>query len=216
MVNEDQHKILQAINEGKSSESEIVSHTDLPIELVRYYLGELDKGEYVRVARAWSFDGERGYSDSRLTDKGKVAATQLDKVLPSSNSVVNNLTITGSSVTAPIGIFQNSGGNTFNANQSIDTKIAETISIVDSFYKAVEPIPEVEREFSKVHLDNLKAEIKAPDRRDPKKIRAYFAAFVSVIAPFMMLVANSTDFLNNLTDFGERIGVEIPQIPKQP
>jgi hypothetical protein len=126
----------------------------------------LKDDDYLRVARSLDMDGY-AYSGCYLLPKGKVAATQPDKLLNSS-SIVSNITISGS-VNAPIGLFQNASNNTFNANQTSDTKITETIKIIDSSHKALEPLPEVEREFSTIHLDNLKEEVKAQIAETPKR-----------------------------------------------
>jgi hypothetical protein len=214
MLNDDQLAILQAISGGKTSEAKIVQQTGLTLELVRYYLEEFEKDDYMQIAHSRDYMGELSYADCWLKPKGKVAATQPDKILNSSNSIINNLSIVESSVNAPIGIFQDSAGSTFNANQDVDINVAETIKIVDSFYQAVESLPDNERELSIVHLNNLKEEIQSPNRRDPKKIRAYFLAFLGIVSAATTFLTNTTDFMNNATDFGQRIGIEIPQLPK--
>ncbi|XHX80083.1 MAG: hypothetical protein RBJ76_09210 [Stenomitos frigidus ULC029] len=214
MLNEDQLTILRAVNDGQASEVQIVQQTGLALELIRYYLEVLEKEDYIQAIHGRDYKADLYYQHCQLRPKGKVAATQPDKLLNSPGSTIINLSIVGSSVNAPIGIFQDSTGNTFNANQNINSQVAETIKIIDSFYQAVEALPNNERELSIVHLNNLKEEIQSPSRRDPKKIRAYFLAFLSIVSAATTFLTNTTDFMNNATDFGQRIGIEIPKIPK--
>lgn len=213
-LNGKQLQILTAISEKDCSMStyEYLCNKliDLPESLIKYYLDDLNKQGYIEYYQL---------SKSpfiRLTSKGKVAVenpedlTQPNSVIPMNNNT-NNISISGS-INSPINILQDADNNTVTINQNIDQNIAEVIKSLDFLQKEIQTFPENQKEIATVHLDDLREEITTEERRNPKKIKAYFMAFLGIALPLLGYVANTTDFINNLTDLGEKFNIEVPKL----
>ncbi|MBC6418697.1 MAG: winged helix-turn-helix domain-containing protein [Prochloron sp. SP5CPC1] len=85
-MNDEQRKILQAIDQGSKSTHAIAEKTGLKKHLVNYYLEEFEKDGYF-IAHRESQSGERNFDCLILKDKGKVAIENPDDLLePTSTS----------------------------------------------------------------------------------------------------------------------------------
>jgi hypothetical protein len=143
--------------------------------------------------------------------KGQVAVENPEDLIQPPSPVMNNFHISGS-VNAPISILQDSDNNTLNITQNVDQSVTEVLKSIDYLSQAIQDFPEDEKEIATVHLDDLKKEFQEAEQRNPKKIRAYFLAFLGIALPLLVCVTNITDFLNNLTDLSDKFNIELPQI----
>jgi predicted transcriptional regulator len=88
---EAQVAILRAIKERKTDTSKISEATGLSVELVKYYLMEMQKEGFLRCSNPMAVDGHRDYALCHLEPKGEVALENPDFLLKS-NQVSRNQT----------------------------------------------------------------------------------------------------------------------------
>jgi DNA-binding PadR family transcriptional regulator len=199
-------KLLEAIY-YKQDLAQLRRQFDWTHDQLRYYAEELQKDDYISIYE------EIGGSHYRLTPKGKVAIKSPDKINDDSSIGMNSINITGS-INAPISFLQNSDQNTVNITQNINQNITETLKSIDCLSQYIKKFPENKREIANVHLEDLKQEVEKHEQSKPQKIRAYFMAFIGIALPLLSCVANTTDFLNNVTDLASKFSIELPEIPK--
>ncbi|ACK69742.1 hypothetical protein PCC7424_1295 [Gloeothece citriformis PCC 7424] len=202
ILNEKYLKILKAIDEEKSL-SEIASNLGYPIQ---DYLDILEKHEYCKIIRL------RWGSSVSLTPKGRIALHSPEDLIETPNYPMNNnhINISGS-INAPIGFFQQSNNNIVSFNQGIDEqRITEILQSIQSLYQSIEEFPEEQKEIAIVNLHNLQEEIQEPQRRNIKKIKVYLVTLLGIAATLGTCVANTTDFVNNLTDVADKFNIELP------
>ena len=124
--------------------------------------------------------------------------------------MTNKITFTGP-INAPIGVLQNSDGNTVNITQNNNQNIQEIINSLEFLEKEVQVFPEEEKQEALVYLDQLKTEIK--DGQNPAKIRTFFKGLIKIVIPLASLIVNGADFANNVTDLATKFDVDISHIP---
>jgi DNA-binding MarR family transcriptional regulator len=216
-LNEKQLQVLKAVYEDNTSEEKLHEVLGWSIILISYYLEELEKQNYVKVARSRDTSGNHPTGNKvifvRILEKGIVTIENPEDLIQSNSTIpmTNNISISGS-VNSPINILQNADNNNVTINQNIDQNVAEIIKSLDFLQKEIQTFPENQKEIATVHLDDLREEITTEERRNSKKIKAYFMAFLGIALPLLGYVANTTDFVNNLTDLGEKFNIEIPKL----
>jgi hypothetical protein len=124
---------------------------------------------------------------------------------------VNNITF-NAPINSPIGVLQNSDGNTVNITQNNNQNIQEIINSLDFLEKEIQVFPEEEKQEALVYLDSLKTEIKSS--QNPAKIRTFFKGFLRIVTvPLLLsLIVNGADFANNVTDLATKFAVDISHI----
>lgn len=199
-------KLLEAIY-YKQDLAQLMQQFNWTPNLLKYYAEQLQEHGYLKI------DYHKGGRTYSLTHKGEVAIESPDKINDDSSIGMNSINITGS-INAPISFLQNSDQNTVNINQNINQNITETLKSIDCLSQYIKKFPENEREIANVHLEDLKHEVEKHEQSKPQKIRAYFLAFIGIALPLLSCLANTTDFLNNVTDLASKFSIELSEIPK--
>lgn len=207
-LNQKQLDILQAIQKGYRSDHKISDYLGCDVSLVGYYLEEMKKNGYVDVQHYEDYGGARKLVS--LTNKGKVALNNPDKLITVKTPTMNNINNFNAPINAPIGVLQNSDGNTVNITQNNNQNIQEIIKSLEFLEKEVQVFPEEEKQEALVYLDQLKTEIK--ESQNPAKIRTFFKGFMKIAIPLASLIINGADFANNVTDLATKFDVDISHI----
>ena len=115
-------------------------------------------------------------------------------------------------VYVPIGVWQNSDGNTVNITQNNNQNIQGIINSLEFLEKEIQVFPEEEKQEALVYLDQLKTEING--NQNPTKIRTFFKGFLRIVTvPLLIsLIVNGADFANNVTDLATKFDVDISHI----
>jgi DNA-binding MarR family transcriptional regulator len=198
------------IQRGCTSDIYVSQHLGLDVSLVGYYLEEMKQHGYVYVDNYDDFGGSRKLVS--LTDKGKVAANNPGKLITVKTPTMNNINNFNAPINAPIGVLQNSDGNTINIIQNNNQHIQDIINSLEFLEKEIQVFPEEEKQETLVYLDSLKTEIK--EKQDPAKIRTFFKGFLRIVSvPLLLsLIVNGANFANNVTDLATKFDVDISQI----
>lgn len=85
-LNKYQLDILNIIGKGQSNDGQISETLSLDINLVRYYLDEMQKEELIACARSRDNRGEISFPSCWLTPKGRVAAQNPENLIEPINS----------------------------------------------------------------------------------------------------------------------------------
>lgn len=208
-LNQKQLDILKAIQDGYESDIQISKYLDFDIALICHYLDEMKKEGYVEFHDIQLLGEPKQRAFTRLTDKGKVAVNYPDDLISEEKSNVNNITF-NAPINAPIGVLQNSDGNTVNITQNNNQNIQQIINSLEFLEKEIQVFPEEEKQEALVYLDSLKTEIK--EKQDPAKIRTFFKGFMRIAIPLASLIVNGADFTNNMTDLATKFDVDILHI----
>ena len=204
--------ILKAIQKGCQSDTQISKYLGFDIALVGHYLDEMKKEGYVEFNDIELLGvGEIKHRDfPRLTDKGKVAINNPEALINKETTTMNNINNFYAPIHAPIGVLQNSDGNTVNITQNNNQNIQEIINSLEFLEKEIQVFPKEEKEEALVCLSDLKEEIKGS--QNPIKIRILLRSFLAVALPLISLIVNGADFANNMTDLTTKYNVPMPQI----
>jgi hypothetical protein len=215
-LNEKQLGILKAIEkleptrEYGMSDVDIAQELNLDISLVGHYLDTLKDQKYIDFTKPHT---NRSISPSRfcikLIDKGKVAVNYPDALINDDSLKMNNINF-NAPINAPIGVLQNSDGNTVNITQNNNQNIQEIINSLEFLEKEIQVFPDEEKQEALVYLDQLKIEIK--EKQDPAKIRTFFKGFMRIAIPLASLIVNGADFANNMTDLANKFDVDISHV----
>jgi DNA-binding MarR family transcriptional regulator len=208
-LNQKHLDILQAIQKGCQSDDQISKCLGFDIALVGHYLDEMKKERYVEFNDIERFGETKQRAFLRLTDKGKVAVNYPDDLISEEKSNVNNITF-NAPINAPIGVLQDSDGNTVNIIQNNNQNIQEIINSLEFLEKEIQDFPDEEKQEALVYLDSLKTEIK--EKQDPAKIRTFFKGFMRIVIPLASFIVNGADFANNVTDLATKFDVDISHI----
>ncbi|MFM8293515.1 MAG: hypothetical protein ACKN9E_03075, partial [Microcystaceae cyanobacterium] len=138
-LNQKQLDILQAIQKGCRSDHEVSNYLNFEIALVRHYLDEMERHRYVYVEDYSDFGGSHKLVS--LADKGIVAINYPDDLILEEQSNMNNINF-NAPINAPIGILQNSDGNTINITQNNNQNIQEIINSLEFLEKEIQVFPE--------------------------------------------------------------------------
>jgi hypothetical protein len=175
-----------------------------------HYLDVMKEQGYISFLECSSYsDPRKSRVGINLTDKGVVAITSPDDLINEDNLTMNNINF-NAPINAPIGVLQNSDGNTVNITQNNNQNIQEIIKSLEFLEKEVQVFPEEEKQEALVYLDQLKTEIK--ESQNPAKIRTFFKGFVKIAIPLVSLIINGADFANNVTDLATKFDVDISHI----
>jgi predicted transcriptional regulator len=211
-LNQNQLDILRAIENGQWSDTEIAQELGLHISTVRYLLNVMKDQDLFDSHLTYNDEDSRKtkYIIHKLTDKGKVAINNPDDLIIEEDFMTNKITFTGP-INAPIGVLQNSDGNTVNITQNNNQNIQEIINSLEFLEKEVQVFPEEEKQEALIYLDSLKTEIKTS--QNPAKIRTFFKGFLKIATPVLIsLIVNGADFANNVTDLATKFDVDISHI----
>jgi DNA-binding MarR family transcriptional regulator len=210
-LNQKHLDILQAIQKGCESDDQISNYLGFDIALVGHYLDEMKKEGYLY------FNKHQGFGSSspkrihvELEDKGKVAVNYPEEVINEEVTTMNNINNFNAPINAPIGVLQNSDGNTVNITQNNNQNIQEIINSLEFLEKEIQVFPKEEKEEALVCLSDLKEEIKGS--QNPIKIRILLRSFLAIALPLIGLIVNGADFANNMTDLTTKYNVPMPQI----
>jgi predicted transcriptional regulator len=201
-LNQKQLDILQAIQKGCQSDTQISKRLGFDMALVGHYLDEMKKEGYVEFNDIERLGETKHREFIELTDKGKVAVNYPDDLISEEKSNMNSINF-NAPIHAPIGVLQNSDGNTVNITQNNNQNIQEIINILELLEKEIQVFPEEEKQDALVYLDQLKTEIKGD--QNPAKIRTFFKGFMKIVIPLASLIVNGADFANNATDLATKL-----------
>jgi|694.fasta_scaffold31574_8 DNA-binding MarR family transcriptional regulator len=217
-LNEKQLDILKAIEKLELIEQygmtdvDIAQEINLDISLVGHYLDVLKDQKYIDFAKPHDdFSISPSRFRIKLIDKGKVAINYPDALINDDSLKMNNINF-NAPINAPIGVLQNSDGNTVNITQNNSHNIQEIINSLEFLEKEIQVFPEEEKQEALVYLDSLKTEIKSS--QNPAKIRTFFKGFLKIatIPVLISLIVNGADFANNVTDLATKFDVDISHI----
>lgn len=215
-LNEKQLDILKAIEKLEliqqygMSDVDIAQELNFDISLVGHYLDVLKDQKYIDFTKPHTnFSISPSRFRIKLIDKGKVAINCPDALINDDSLKMNNINF-NASINAPIGVLQNSDGNTVNITQNNNQNIQEVINSLEFLEKEVQVFPKEEKEEALVCLSDLKEEIKGS--QNPIKIRILLRSFLAIALPLIGLIVNGADFANNMTDLTTKYNVPMPQI----
>ncbi|MDJ0702297.1 MAG: COR domain-containing protein [Leptolyngbyaceae cyanobacterium MO_188.B28] len=115
------------------------------------------------------------------------------------NEAKDNAQVTASHFT------QTSGANT-----------AELLQIIANLRQITAQFPPDVREDITIDLDDVEAEINKPDdQRSQARLKKRLLALLAATSVLAGSVAQVTDFVNNITDLGSKVGIEL-QLPSSP
>ena len=99
-----------------------------------------------------------------------------------------------------------------NFSQNITQNVDEIMKTIASLREMAQKFPEVQREEAMVHLDDLQEDIITPEKQKPQRIKTRIVALLTIAG----LVAGTADFVNNVLELSEKLGIPInisvPQI----
>lgn len=208
-LNQKQLDILKAIQKGCQSDDQISNYLGFDITLVGHYLDEMKKEGYVYFEDSNALGRRTRKAFIELENKGKVVINCPGDLISEKQSNVNHITF-NAPIHAPIGVLQNSDGNTVNITQNNNQNIQEIINSLEFLEKEIQVFPEEEKQEALVYLDQLKTEIKG--NQNPAKIRTFFKGFMRIVIPLASLIVNGADFANNVTDLATKFDVDISHI----
>jgi DNA-binding MarR family transcriptional regulator len=216
-LNQKQLDILKAIKKLKLTQrsslfgNHIAQELNFDDSLVGHYLDNLKNQGYINFIQDGVSSSPLIRGGIELTDKGVVAITSPDDLINEDNLIMNNISF-NAPINAPIGVLQNSDGNTVNITQNNNQNIQEIINSLEFLEKEIQVFPEEEKQEALVYLDQLKTEIK--ESQNPAKIRTFFKGFLRIVSvPLLLsLIANGADFANNVTDLATKFDFDISHI----
>lgn len=201
-LTEEHIKLLEAIHEQQDF-SEFRQKLNWTLNLFKYYAEELQKYGYLEI---YAHRGGRTYS---LTNKGKVALENPDKVRNDSSMGMNNSNISGS-INAPIGeFFQNSNQNTVNLQHNIIT-----IDYINHLFQEIQNLPKTEKKLAIIYLEDLKTEVEKGEQSDPERVKAYWFAFSGVFLPYLDQMSNIADVIEVIKKLDNKLEIELPTLEK--
>ena len=216
-LNQKQLDILKAIKKLKLTQrsslfgNHIAQELNFDDSLVGHYLDNLKNQGYINFIQDGVSSSPLIRGGIELTDKGVVAITSPDDLINEDNLIMNNISF-NAPINAPIGVLQNSDGNTVNITQNNNQNIQEIINSLEFLEKEIQVFPEEEKQEALVYLDQLKTEIK--ESQNPAKIRTFFKGFLRIVSvPLLLsLIANGAYFANNVTDLATKFDFDISHI----
>ncbi|WP_017741533.1 hypothetical protein [Scytonema hofmannii] len=114
-----------------------------------------------------------------------------------------------------IATVHSASGNITDVSQYIVQNLNDINSLIESLRKRAQEFPENQREEALTHLEDLQEAIDKPEKQKSPRIKALLVALGTVGA----MVVAGTDFLNNLLELSEKLGVPIelaqPQTAQQ-
>ncbi|PSB28561.1 winged helix-turn-helix domain-containing protein [Stenomitos frigidus] len=198
-------KILQVLNSGKTRSAEIAQITGLSVETVRYYLKSLWDEGCIRCAEMGSSDGNTDYA-CYLDNKGKAVLENPALFVASGRGTTHQTIFQGNN---NIGFVQSGSGTVSNFSQNIGQNIDEISKLTDSLRNAAQSFPEAEREEALVTLDDLQEDISNPDKQKPERIKIRLVRLLVIAGTIAGIVAGAADFSNNLLELAEKLGIPI-------
>jgi hypothetical protein len=215
-LNEKQLDILKAIEKIEPtrqygmSDVDIAQELNLDISLVGHYLDTLKDQKYIDFTKPHT---NLSISPSRfrikLIDKGKVIINYPDALINDDSLKMNNINF-NAPINAPIGVLQNSDGNTVNITQNNNQNIQRIVNSLEFLKKEIQVFPDEEKQEALIYLDQLKIEIQ--EKQNPAKIRTFFKGFMRIAIPLAGLIVNGADFANNMTDLANKFDVDISHV----
>ena len=113
---------------------------------------------------------------------------------------------------ASIGNFANSLHN--NAQQISGATTADLVQLITALRGQAQPLPEVQREDILIELEDLKEQANKPaDQRSLPRIKKRLMALLTTTAVIGSSIATTTDFANNVTDLGQKFGIQLTPGP---
>ena len=152
--------------------------------------------------------GEEG--GCKLTDKGRIALTDPDWLLPhrqESSAHTHQTTINAPN--SQFGFVNSGSGSVSDFTQNIGQNLNDVTKLIDSLRKAAQTFPAEQREEALGHLDDLQEDLSKPERQEPSRIKRRLKALVAIVLTLGTMAAGTVDFANNLTDLSEKLGVPI-------
>ena len=108
--------------------------------------------------------------------------------------------------------FINSGSGTVSKfTQNIGNNLDDITKLINTLRETAQALPEAQREETLGHLGDLEDDLKQPNDRTPRRIKATLAALLAIAG----IVAASTDFSNNVLEISNKLGIELIQPHKQ-
>lgn len=109
-----------------------------------------------------------------------------------------------------------SGGTYNDFSQTINNNLDEIQQLIAALHSQAEGFPEEKRDEIKVYLGDLEEDLKQPEKRDPKRIKARLLALIAIVGVIGSTVATGTDFANNVLELGKKFGIELVQTHPSP
>jgi DNA-binding MarR family transcriptional regulator len=163
-LNEKQLDILKVIEkfeliqQSGLFDNQIAQELNFDISLVGHYLDNLKNQGYINFIQESVSSSRLIRGCIELTDKGKVAVNYPEDLMDEGDFTMNNINF-NAPINAPIGVLQNSDGNTVNITQNNNQNIQEIINSLEFLEKEIQVFPEEEKQEALVYLDQLKTEI---------------------------------------------------------
>ena len=103
-----------------------------------------------------------------------------------------------------------------NFTQTSGPSTAELLQIMANLRQIATQFPQAVREDITIDLDDVEAEINKPDdQRSQARLKKRLLALLTATTMIAGSVAGAADFANNITDLGDKVGIELP-LPSAP
>ncbi|MEO1209462.1 MAG: DUF4926 domain-containing protein [Cyanobacteria bacterium J06638_20] len=104
-----------------------------------------------------------------------------------------------------------------NLTQTSGATTAELLALVAQLRDTATQFPAEVQDDLTIDIDDVEVEIQKPEsQRNPAKLRKRLVALMMAAGAIAAPVAATTDFTNNILDIGEKVGIELPQLPLAP
>ena len=104
-----------------------------------------------------------------------------------------------------------------NFTQSNGVTSEELLKILEKLRQNISQFASDEQEKLIFDFEDVETEVQKPEnKRNEKKLKQRLTALLTTGLIIAGAGANATDFLNNVTDLGEKVGIELPQLPDAP
>jgi ABC-type dipeptide/oligopeptide/nickel transport system ATPase component len=216
-LNENQREVLQAINtlqiqsggDNIADSRGVAELTNFDLDTVEYFFDTLVADGCVKsVVKQASFEGIQFYA-VRITPKGKVAITNPDNLVQPSNPAISQV------FNGAVGAVMNASYSTANVTQYINQNTSEVLEAIRNLHQLIGEFPEEQRDDADVLLTDLEAEISAPDKRDPRKVKFYLKQLLTIGSAVALVIAGGVAFTDQVLGIAQKLGypVETIQLP---
>jgi internalin A len=102
--------------------------------------------------------------------------------------------------------------NTFTQTNNADT--IELLKLVTTLRQATTQFPTEIQEGTIIDIEDLETEIQKPaDKRSIPRLKRSLIALLAVAGTIATPIAGITDFTNNVLEIGNKLHIELPQLP---
>jgi uncharacterized protein YjbI with pentapeptide repeats len=103
------------------------------------------------------------------------------------------------------------GGSYNDFSQTINNNLQEIQQLITALRSQAVCFSPEKREETEVHIGDLEEDLRQPEKRDPKRIKARLLALLAIAGMIGGTVATATDFTNNVLELGKKFGIELVQ-----